>query len=139
MIHIKENIVIFDESITYRAIRSSGPGGQHVNKVATGIHLQYNIKQHHYPLWFVDKLKKISGNLLSDSGNLILKATSYRSQNRNKEDALKRLIDLFKRASQIQKKRIRTRPSISIKRKRLESKRKQSEKKELRKPPKAYD
>lgn len=139
MIHIKENIVIFDESITYRAIRSSGPGGQHVNKVATGIHLQYNIKQHHYPLWFVDKLKKISGNLLSDSGNLILKATSYRSQNRNKEDALKRLIDLFKKASQIQKKRIRTRPSISIKRKRLESKRKQSEKKELRKPPKAYD
>ena len=139
MIHIKENIVIFDESITYRAIRSSGPGGQHVNKVATGIHLQYNIKQHHYPLWFVDKLKKISGNLLSDSGNLILKATSYRSQNRNKEDALKRLIDLFKKASQIQKKRIRTRPSISIKRKRLDSKRKQSEKKELRKPPKAYD
>ena len=132
MIHIKDNIVIFERSISYRAIRSSGAGGQHVNKVATGIHLKYNIRQHHYPLWFVDKLKKVSGNLLSDSGDLILKATSYRSQSRNKEDALKRLIDLFKKASQVQKRRIKTRPSLSVKRK-------QSEKKELRKSPKTYD
>ena len=139
MIHIKDNIVIFEKSISYRAIRSSGPGGQHVNKVATGIHLQYNIKQHHYPLWFVDNLKKISGNLLSDSENLILKATSYRSQSRNKEDALKRLIKLFKKASQVQKERIKTRPSLSVKRKRLDSKRKRSEKKELRRSPKIYD
>ena len=139
MIHIKDNIVIFEKSISYRAIRSSGAGGQHVNKVATGIHLKYNIKQHHYPLWFVDKLKKLSGNLLSDSGDLILKATSYRSQSRNKEDALKRLIDLFKKASQVQKRRIKTRPSLSVKRKRLDSKRKQSEKKGLRKSPKIYD
>jgi len=139
MIHIKDNIVIFKKSISYRAIRSSGPGGQHVNKVATGIHLQYNIKQHHYPLWFVDSLKKVSGNLLSDSGDLILKATSYRSQSRNKEDALKRLIELFKKASQVQKRRIKTRPSLSIKRKRLDSKRKRSERKELRKSPKIYD
>tara|TARA_B100001250_G_scaffold403967_1_gene419200 strand:+ start:412 stop:831 length:420 start_codon:yes stop_codon:yes gene_type:complete len=139
MIHIKDNIVIFEKSISYRAVRSSGPGGQHVNKVATGIHLQYNIKQHHYPLWFIDKLKKVSGNLLSGSGDLILKATSYRSQNRNKDDALKRLIKLFKKASEVQKKRIKTRPSLSVKRKRLDSKRKRSEKKELRKSPKAYD
>ena len=139
MIHIKDNIVIFENSISYRAIRSSGAGGQHVNKVATGIHLKYNIKQHHYPLWFVDKLKKLSGNLLSDSGDLILKATSYRSQSRNKEDALKRLIKLFKKASQVQKKRIKTRPPLSVKRKRLDSKRKQSEKKGLRKSPKIYD
>ena len=139
MIHIKDNIIIFKKNIIYRAIRSSGPGGQHVNKVATGIHLQYNIKQHHYPLWFVDKLKKISGNLLSDSGDLILKATSHRSQNRNKDDALKRLIKLFKKASEVQKKRIKTKPSLSVKRKRLDSKRKQSEKKELRKSPKTYD
>ena len=139
MIHIKDNIIIFEKSISYRAIRSSGAGGQHVNKVATGIHLKYNIRQHHYPLWFVDKLKKVSGNLLSDSGDLILKATSYRSQSRNKEDALKRLIDLFKKASQVQKRRIKTRPSLSVKRKRLDSKRKQSEKKGLRKSPKIYD
>ena len=139
MIHIKDNIIIFEKSISYRAIRSSGAGGQHVNKVATGIHLKYNIRQYHYPLWFVDKLKKVSGNLLSDSGDLILKATSYRSQSRNKEDALKRLIDLFKKASQVQKRRIKTRPSLSVKRKRLDSKRKQSEKKGLRKSPKIYD
>ena len=139
MIHIKDNIVIFEKSISYRAVRSSGPGGQHVNKVATGIHLQYNINQHHYPLWFIDKLKKVSGNSLSGSGDLILKATSYRSQNRNKNDALKRLIKLFKKASEVQKKRIKTRPSLSARKKRLDSKRKQSEKKELRKSPKTYD
>ena len=77
--------------------------------------------------------------MLSGSGDLILKATSYRSQNRNKDDALKRLIKLFKKASEIQKKRIKTRPSLSVKRKRLDSKRKRSEKKELRKSPKTYD
>ena len=103
MIHIKDNIVIFEKRISYSAIRSSGPGGQHVNKVSNGIHLQYNIKQHHYPLWFVDNLKKVSGNLLSDSGDLILKATSYRSQSRNKNDALKRLIELLKKLLKFKK------------------------------------
>ncbi len=107
--------------------------------MATGICLQYNIKQHHYPLWFIDKLKKVSGRLLSDSGYLILKATSYRSQNRNKDDAMKRLIELFKKASHVQKKRIKTKPSISEKRKRVDLKREHSKKKELRKSPKTYE
>lgn len=139
MIHIQNNIIIFEDNIIYRAIRSSGPGGQHVNKVSTGIHLQYNINQYHYPFWFVKKLKSAAGSLLSESGDLIIKATSYRSQIRNKEDALKRMIRLFKKASEVQKQRVKTRPSISIQRKRLDSKRKRSEKKELRKPPKNDD
>ena len=139
MIHIQNNIIIFEDNIIYRAIRSSGPGGQHVNKVSTGIHLQYNINQYHYPFWFIKKLKSAAGSLLSESGDLIIKATSYRSQIRNKEEALKRMIRLFKKASEIQKQRVKTRPSISIQRKRLDSKRKRSEKKELRKPPKNDD
>tara|TARA_B110000438_G_C15580518_1_gene549410 strand:+ start:229 stop:648 length:420 start_codon:yes stop_codon:yes gene_type:complete len=139
VIHIQNNIIIFEDNIIYRAIRSSGPGGQHVNKVSTGIHLQYNINQYHYPFWFVKKLKSAAGSLLSESGDLIIKATSYRSQIRNKEDALKRMIRLFKKASEVQKQRVKTRPSISIQRKRLDSKRKRSEKKELRKPPKNDD
>ncbi len=139
MIHLQNNIIIFENNIIYRAIRSSGPGGQHVNKVSTGIHLQYNINQYHYPFWFIKKLKSAAGSLLSESGDLIIKATSYRSQIRNKEEALKRMIRLFKKASEIQKQRVKTRPSISIQRKRLDSKRKRSEKKELRKPPKNDD
>ena len=139
MIYIKKNIIILEENIRYRAIRSSGPGGQHINKVSTGIHLQYNMNLYNYPNWFVLQLKKISGHLLSKSGILTIKAISYRSQVRNKENALKRLVELFKKASIKTKKRINTRPSLGVKKKRLELKRKKSYKKKLRKAPKLDD
>ena len=139
MIYIDEGIYIFEEKIIYKPIRSSGPGGQKVNKVLTGIHLHYDISQHAYPDWFIDRLKKVSGNLLSNSGLLIIKATSYRSQIKNKKDALLRMIDIFKNSSILQKKRIKTKPSLKSNQKRIQSKEKQSLKKQMRKPPNIMD
>ena len=134
MIFINEKISIFEKNISYKAIKSSGPGGQNINKVSTGICLKYNLNHHRYPSWFIKNLKKYSGSLLSKNKVLTIKANSYRSQIRNKEDALNRIIKLFKKSCLIKKKRIKTNPSKAIQKKRIESKRKKSLKKELRKP-----
>jgi len=134
MIFINEKISIIEKKISYKAIKSSGPGGQNINKVSTGIHLQYNLNHHNYPIWFINNLKKYSSSLLSKNGVLTIKANSYRSQIRNKEDALNRMIKLFKKSSQIKKKRIKTAPSKTSQKNRMESKKRRSLKKELRKP-----
>ena len=100
MIKINNIISIFDEKLKFKAIKSTGPGGQHVNKVSTGIILQYNILNHNYPGWYIDNLKnKINSKKLSKSGIITIKATNYRSQSRNKKDAIDRLIILFKDCS----------------------------------------
>ena len=89
MIYIDKEIYIYEDKIIYKPIRSSGPGGQNVNKVSTGIHLQYNINEHSYPGWFINRLEKVSGGVLSKSGLIIIKANSYRSQIKNKRRLLR--------------------------------------------------
>ena len=139
MIHINDFIQIHVEKINYRAIRSSGPGGQHVNKVSTGIHLKNNLNQHSYPNWFIIKIKEIAGKKLSESGEITIKANSHRSQLRKKEDALKRLVRMFKKAVIRPKSRIKIRPSRKINNDRIASKKRNSEKKQLRKRPELND
>ena len=136
MIKINNKISIFDEKLKFKAIKSTGPGGQHVNKVSTGIILQYNILSHSYPKWFIDNLKnKINSKKLSKNGIITIKATNYRSQSRNKKDAIDRLIILFKKCSIKKKIRKKTRPPASSNEKRINDKKKLSKKKNLRKPP----
>ena len=139
MIYINKNISINEKNIIYKTIRSSGPGGQHINKVSTGIHLKYNINKSFYPDWFIEKLKKTSGSLLSNSGIITIKANSYRSQTRNKEDAIKRLIKLFKLSSLKRKYRIKTQPPLSFHKKRIKLKKIKSSKKQLRNKPSLDD
>ena len=113
MIKVNDIIAIFDEKLKFKAIKSTGPGGQHVNKVSTGIILQYNILNHSYPEWFIDNLKnKINSKKLSKNGIITIKATNYRSQNRNKKDAVDRLLTLFKECSN--RKKIRKNQTTSI-------------------------
>ena len=99
MIHITDTITINDDQINFKAVRSSGPGGQHVNKVSTAILLKYDVLTQNYPTWFLTQLKLNAGSQFSKNGVIILKAQSYRSQARNKDDALKRLIQLFKQSA----------------------------------------
>ena len=139
MIKVNNIISIFDEKLKFKAIKSTGPGGQHVNKVSTGIILQYNIFNQSYPEWFLGNLKKkISSKKLSKSGIITIKATNYRSQSRNKQDAIDRLIILFKDCSNKKKIRKKTRPPAYSNEKRINEKKKVSKKKSLRKPP-AFD
>ena len=133
MIHIYKNIFIDELKIRYVGIRSSKPGGQNVNKVSTGIRLQYDLNILGYPDWFIKKLKKNGKKYITESGIINIKSISYRTQGRNKKEALKRMVDLFKQSAKLDKKRIETKPSLKVLSKRNNTKIKRSQKKTLRK------
>ena len=140
MINIANGIKLFDKKIEYQAIRSNGPGGQHVNKVSTAIILKYNLNVHNYPEWFLKSIKINAKNAQLSSKNIItIKSNRFRSQLKNKRDATNRLISLLKISSKRKKVRRRTTPtkrSIEI---RLLRKKINSQKKILRKKPDIND
>lgn len=122
--------------LQYSFQRSSGPGGQHVNKVSSRVILKFDIAK---SLVLTDQQKKLIflnlSNRITDSGLLILDCQEERSQIRNKQIVTRRFFDLISQAITPTKKRIPTKPSISSKKKRLKDKRKTSDQKKLRKPP----
>tara|TARA_Y100000996_G_C22188051_1_gene505741 strand:+ start:98 stop:520 length:423 start_codon:yes stop_codon:yes gene_type:complete len=136
MLKISETISIHDDEIKFKAVKSTGPGGQHVNKVSTGIILKYDISNIDYPKWFITNLKSNNKykRLLKD-GVLTIEASNFRSQYRNKKDAIERLKIIFKKSSIKLKKRRKTSPSLQSNEKRLKNKKKLSQKKSLRKSP----
>ena len=106
MIDIDNGIKLFDKKIKYQAIRSNGPGGQHVNKVSTAIILKYNLNVHNYPEWFLKSIKINANNAQLSNKNIItIKSNRFRSQLKNKRDATSRLISLLKRSSKRKKSR----------------------------------
>jgi len=140
LIIINNEISIFDDKIKFKAIRSTGPGGQHVNKVSTAVILRYEFSKHNYPDWFLEALKiNVSQNQLLDNEVITIKSNRFRSQLRNKRDATKRLVELFRKSCIKEKSRKKTHPTKSSKEKRLLKKRIQSKKKNLRKPPNIDD
>ncbi len=122
MLKISEQVTIPISEIDISAVRSSGAGGQNVNKVATAIHLRFDIKASSLPDFYKEKLLNKSDSRISNDGVIIIKAQQFRTQQQNKEDALKRLVDLIKSVSIPKKKRFVTKPTKGAKRKRLESK-----------------
>ena len=140
MIDITNGIKLFDKKIEYQAIRSNGPGGQHVNKVSTAIVLKYNLNIHNYPKWFLKSIKVNANNAQLSSKNIItIKSNKFRSQLKNKRDATSRLISLLKRSSIRKKNRKKTLPTKKSIETRLLKKRMKSKKKILRKNPSIDD
>ena len=136
MIDIANGIKLFDKKIEYQAIRSNGPGGQHVNKVSTAIILKYNLNVHNYPEWFLKSIKINANNAQLSNKNIItIKSNRFRSQLKNKRDATNRLISLLKRSSKRKKSRKRTLPTKKSIETRLLRKKINSKKKILRKKP----
>lgn len=115
------------------AIRAMGSGGQNVNKVSSAIHLRFDIQNSAIDTEAKGRLLKQKDNRLSKEGVLIIKAQSYRTQEQNKADALLRLEVFIREAMKIQKTRRATRPTLASKRRRVESKRKHAQTKQLRK------
>lgn len=135
MIEIEEGLFIHEDEIEMDFIRSSGPGGRHVNKVSTAVQLRFDVDGCSTLMEEVkDRLRKIARNRVSMEGVLIIEAKRYRSQDRNRRDALERLKKLILRASKKPKKRKRTKPGRAADERRLKEKREQSEKKKFRKP-----
>ena len=135
MIHITRAIAIDESEIQEHFIRASGPGGQNVNKVATTVQLRFDVaNSHSLPEEVRKRLISLAGNRITEGGILIIDARRFRTQGRNRENATERLVELIRNAAQRPKIRRRTRPTLTSKIRRLESKRRGAENKRLRGP-----
>jgi ribosome-associated protein len=132
MLKISEHITLPDSEIQMLAIRAQGAGGQNVNKVSSAIHLRFDINASSLPESLKERLRKVTDRRISSDGVVIIKAQRYRSQDKNREDALARLQALIADAVMQPGIRIPTRPSRASQRKRLEFKSKHGQLKYLR-------
>lgn len=132
MLTISRHIVIPEKEIDIQAIRSRGAGGQNVNKVATAIHLRFDILASSLPRIYKERLLNLSDSRIDKTGVIHIKSQEFRTQERNKQAALERLRDLIFGVTVVRKKRVATKISKRAKRKRLDQKRKRGETKSLR-------
>jgi len=123
MIRISESITLSDDEIKEDFIRSSGPGGQHVNKTSTGVQLRFDVTNS--PSLTAEirhRLSGIAGSRLTNEGILVITATNKRSQSANRKEALDRLVTLIRAAEKRPKNRRKTRPSFGAKARRMDNK-----------------
>jgi ribosome-associated protein len=132
LITITSRIALDEAEIKFEFIRSPGPGGQNVNKVATGVLLRFDVKNSSLPKEVRERLLILLASRLTLKGELLIKATRHRTQERNKQDALARLKILVTRAAVPPKKRKKTRPTYASKQRRLDTKKIHSKTKSLR-------
>ena len=132
MLNISNNVSLDDNGITFEAIRAQGSGGQKVNKTSVAIHLRFDIAASSLPDFYKEKLLSLKDKRITKEGIIVIKSQQHRSQEQNRNKALKRLVELIKSVNVVQKKRIATKPTKGSVNRRLQSKKKHAGKKRLR-------
>ena len=137
---INDQIDIDERELEERFIRSSGPGGQNVNKVSTAVELRFDVRSSpSLPGDVKSRLARLAGRRLTDEGVLVIRAEQFRTQERNRDDARQRLAELIVQALYVPKKRIATKPSRAAKARRVDSKVRRSKVKSMRKSKGDFD
>lgn len=126
------NIIIPESEMEFTAVRSQGAGGQNVNKVASAIHLRFDIQASSLPERVRERLLQMKDHRITDEGLIVIKAQRHRTQEMNKQDAIDRLYELVQKAAIVPRKRKPTKPTRSSKEKRMESKARRGQVKALR-------
>ncbi len=130
---ISPSIAIDESELEERFVRSSGPGGQNVNKVSTAVELRFDVRRSRsLPDVVAIRLMKLAGRRVTDEGVLVIRAERFRTQERNREDARERLVELVREATIVPKPRLKTKPTRAAKERRLDGKSRRSETKRLR-------
>lgn len=132
MLRISNNVSIPDEEIEINAIRASGPGGQHVNKASTAVHLRFDIRASSLPEFYKHRLLIKRDQRISKDGVIVIKAQQGRSQEANRRDALEALQQLVASVAVTRKQRIPTAPGKAARLKRMDSKTRRGKVKSLR-------
>ncbi len=136
MIAVTKNLSLDESELEFEYVLASGPGGQNVNRTASAVQLRFNVRNSaSLPAPVKERLCAQQGNRINDQGELVIEAKRFRSQHRNREDAVERLIKMLQHAATPPKRRKPTKPTSSSKRKRLDRKKQQGEKKKRRNPP----
>ena len=132
MIEITPSFSVHESELQFAFVRASGPGGQNVNKVATAVQLRFDVNHSLLPDEVKERLKHIAGNKITSDGELLIEAKKFRTQEQNREDAVRRFIDLLQRAFQKPKRRRKTKPTAHSKERRLKEKKVRGEIKKIR-------
>ncbi|MDJ1156849.1 alternative ribosome rescue aminoacyl-tRNA hydrolase ArfB [Chelatococcus sp. SYSU_G07232] len=132
MIRVTPSIILDERDIDVSFIRASGPGGQNVNKLSTAAQLRFDVSRIDLPDDMRERLARLAGQRLTQDGVIVITAQRFRTQERNREDAVARLVDLLRRAAERPKPRRPTHPTLASKKRRLEAKSRRSALKSLR-------